>query len=314
MMLRSSLDAIERNRRVALKRGLPRFRSRWFSTAAKARAAANLYNAVLQEMLARLEAMRASPAWHAARKVPANKSRTALFRAAAKAHGFGKAEAEAYGRTVRDACWINDHLGGHDTQTTAARAFAAVENHLLRKRGKPRFKATRRFRSIASKDDRSIMRMIALGGNRYAVEYRGLAMAVHRRKLSDFDRHALSCPIRTLRIVRKTDAAKDRYAVQVVVEGLPWQARVASQGHVGIDVGPSMVAVVSDADASLERLCPGVKQPWKALRRIERAMDRSRKATNPKAFDEEGRYRRGRKIAVRSNRYLKLARRRASLR
>lgn len=275
------------------------------------RAACNLYNACLQESLRRLAAMWADPVWAAAKATPKGKQRTALFKAVREAAGFTQAGVEAFARGVRDACWIDDHLGGHDTQTTAARAFSAAETHAAGLRGRPRFKTWRRFRSIASKDDCSVMALTQTGEDRFAVRYRDLTMGVRRRTLSDFDRHALSCRIRTLRIVRRTDTARDRYVVQVVVDGEPLRRRETREGHVGIDLGPSTISAVSDGDVLHEQFCPGVVQPWSDLRRIERAMDRSRRATNPDAFDEAGRYRRGRKIAVRSNRYETLARKRA---
>jgi hypothetical protein len=43
------------------------------------------------------------------------------------------------------------------------------------------------------------------------------------------------------------------------------------------------------------------------MRAIERGMDRSKRATNPDAFDAKGRYKRGARIAVRSRRYQSLA-------
>ncbi|MDD2676029.1 MAG: hypothetical protein PHP75_00960 [Methylacidiphilaceae bacterium] len=74
------------------------------------------------------------------------------------------------------------------------------------------------------------------------------------------------------------------------------------EGVVGYDLGPSTVAFVSDTDASLEKLCPEVEQPWKETRRILRSMDRSRRATNPGNYDEQGCVKRGGKRWIRSER------------
>jgi putative transposase len=56
---------------------------------------------------------------------------------------------------------------------------------------------------------------------------------------------------------------------------------------VGLDIGPSNIAAVGHTDAIFEQFCPCVVQPWKELRRIERAMDRSKRANNPQCFDDE---------------------------
>ena len=88
---------------------------------------------------------------------------------------------------------------------------------------------------------------------------------------------------------------------------LPPERRLTGSGAVGLDIGPSDIAMVSDGDAALENFCPEVEQPWRELRRIERAMDRSRRATNPDAFNADGTWRRGAKATVRSRRYQQLA-------
>lgn len=46
-----------------------------------------------------------------------------------------------------------------------------------------------------------------------------------------------------------------------------------------------------------------VEQPWAHTRRLQRAMDRSRHATNPGCFNPDGTFKRGTKIEVRSRAY-----------
>jgi putative transposase len=44
-----------------------------------------------------------------------------------------------------------------------------------------------------------------------------------------------------------------------------------------------IIAAVGQTDAIFEQFCPSVVQPWKELQRIERAMDRSKRADNPES-------------------------------
>ena len=74
----------------------------------------------------------------------------------------------------------------------------------------------------------------------------------------------------------------------------------------GLDVGPSTLAIVSDRAVALVPLAPEVQQPWAATRRLQRAMDRSRRATNPHCYNADGTFKCGAKITVRSRGYLKL--------
>jgi hypothetical protein len=62
---------------------------------------------------------------------------------------------------------------------------------------------------------------------------------------------------------------------------------------------------VGETQAGLFNLAPSVTQPWKEVRRIERAMDRSRRATNPDNYQANGAVRTGSKKWVRSEGYLR---------
>ena len=96
--------------------------------------------------------------------------------------------------------------------------------------------------------------------------------------------------------------------MQIVMEGLPpTKSRVIGQGAVGLDIGPSAIASFSLGQAELEPFCPSVTQPWKEVRRIERGLDRSRRATNPEHFNANGTVKKGNKHWKRSRRYQQLA-------
>src|ERR1700722_4468981 len=122
-------------------------------------AARHLYNACLQECLRRLDLMKQSKAWQAARAMPAtvdkrhNKARSQAFGAELERFGFTPREIEKHALSCRNACWIGDHLGSHDTQTTSLRAFRAAEQYAFGKRGRPRFKSLNRLNSIEGKAD-----------------------------------------------------------------------------------------------------------------------------------------------------------------
>jgi putative transposase len=64
---------------------------------------------------------------------------------------------------------------------------------------------------------------------------------------------------------------------------------------------------VGQTEAIFDQFCPSVVEPWKETRRLQRAMDRSRRATNPQCFNEDGTWKKGAKARNRSNRYLALA-------
>jgi hypothetical protein len=53
--------------------------------------------------------------------------------------------------------------------------------------------------------------------------------------------------------------------------------------------------VVAEQEALLQPFCPEVTPNWRRLRRLERKLDRQRRANNPDYYDERGRIKKGRK-------------------
>ena len=100
-----------------------------------------------------------------------------------------------------------------------------------------------------------------------------------------YQERALAARVKYPRILRREVRGRRRWYVQLVLEGIPPERRMRGEGAVGLDIGPSTVAIAGEGEAALERFCPTVTQPWRELRRIERAMDRSKRATNSDCFN-----------------------------
>ena len=276
-------------------------------------AARNLYNACLGESLRRLELMRQSKAWRAARAIPAqvdrkpNKERRQAFHDVQADFEFSAFSLQKFGQTCRDACWIGDHLGSHDAQTTILRAFRTVEQYAFGKRGRPRFKRFNELDSIEGKEQAVI---------RYkaeplpAIHYAGLVLPLllDPHDKGSWQKEALNSRVKYTRILRRTVRGQVRWYAQIIMEGFaPTKGRKIGDGVVGLDLGPSTIASFSLEEANLQAFCPTVIQPWKELRQVERALDRSRRATNPENFNADSTVKKGRRRWHRSTRYRKLA-------
>lgn len=114
---------------------------------------------------------------------------------------------------------------------------------------------------------------------------------------------ALKARTKFVRVVWRQIKGERRWFAQLAQEGLTPMKYKTGDGVVGLDVGPSTVAIVGTGAAALVPLAPEVEQPWAQARKIQRAMDRSRRATNPQCYNQDGTFRRGSKIEVRSNAY-----------
>lgn len=269
----------------------------------------HIFNAVLGDALRCLDQMRNTPEWLTARETPKGKLRTERFKACNRAHGFSAGDLQKYAEACRDACWIGDHLGSHDTQTTSKRAFQAVQQYAFGKRGRPRFKGRRGLHSIEGKEQ-AVLRF-----KDGAVHWGGLVMPLilDARDKDRWQEQALACPTKYVRVLRRTVCGKVRWYCQLVQEGQSPLRRETQDGIVGADLGPSTVAAVCEQDAVLERFCSSVKQPWKTARVIERAMDRSRRATNPDSYHANGTIKKGKKRWVVSRKYRDLRAQKAEI-
>ena len=82
-----------------------------------------------------------------------------------------------------------------------------------------------------------------------------------------------------------------RFCVQLALEGVPLQKPKHSIGHdiIGADLGPSTIALVPRAaEASLAVFCEELAPDEKEIRRLQRRMERQRRAANPENYDAQG--------------------------
>jgi len=272
-------------------------------------AGTRLYNAALGEALRRLGLMRESKAWQAARKLKA-KERSAAFGSAIKAHDFTSASVSAFATGCKNAAGWKGRLSANETQRIAETAFDSAEQYSFGKRGRPRFKnAKRPLKSFTGKTNKAGIRYRAELG---VVEWAGLVLAVKfpPKGKDVWLEKALESTTKFCRILWRTVKGKRRWYLQLAQTGLtPTKEKNTTQAgcEVGLDVGPSTIAVVSESGAELFKFCPTIEQPWKEIRSLQRATDRSRRATNPHCYNADGTWRKGARVTAVSKNYRALA-------
>ena len=201
-------------------------------------------------------------------------------------------------------------------QTLASRAYRALNRVCLGKAHRVRFKSkSRGLDSIENKRTDTGMRFVLQPGA--AGRTQGLLLW-HEDQLAvliDWDdpvvTHGLAQPIKYARLVRRrvfspraqgADRQGKRYCVQLVLQGLPHHKPKHTVGTdtVGLDLGPSSVAIVPrQAEAHLAPLCAELRPDARAIRRLQRKMERQRRAANPECYDERGRPKKRKKGAPR---------------
>src|SRR5215469_4515616 len=118
------------------------------------------------------------------------------------------------------------------------------------------------------------------------VVWRGLTLHAYLPRRTQRDpvlAHGLAAPVKYVRLVRRRMGERTRYVAQLICEGTPYQKpeHTLGAGTVGLDLGPSTLAVVSDTAARLERFCVDLDVPEATMRQEQRHLDRQCRANNP---------------------------------
>lgn len=150
--------------------------------------------------------------------------------------------------------------------------------------------------------------------------WNGLQIPVKYRKDDLFIQECIECyKPQYCRIVKKVVKGKDKFYIQLIVEGVAPPKRkkdgsfrnpinsIKTEGTVGIDIGIQTIATVSKNKCRLMELAPKSNQFDREIFLTQRALDRSRRATNPNNYNKDGTIKRGVKLNwVRSKNYMKL--------
>lgn len=265
-----------------------------------------LLNATLGETLKNLDLMRESRAWQAARQMPKGKERNLAFSACNKKFNFSEYAVQAIATRHKNAAGFDDRLGAHETQKLATRVFKAAQEYAFAKRGRPRFKGINR--PLHSLEGKSNVAGIRWNKDTGCVSWNKLVFSAMLPKLNQdpYVHSALQSSTKYCRIVWRMEHGKKRWFVQLVQSGTaPAKYEWLAQGQVvGLDIGPSTVAIVADDEVALEKFAPSVDQPWAEIRVLQRAQDRSRRAMNPDNYEPSGVIKKGARKWVKSSRYI----------
>jgi putative transposase len=277
-----------------------------------------VYNAVLGEFIRRSRMVKADPAWETARQMPRRTkderaARRAAFDAVVAAHGFSAGAAQSFASSLRQS-WVREHLPAQETQSLGTRAFDAVKQWHLGRRGKPRFKPTKRgLHALAAKDGHGALRpKVDTDGRLVGLQWGGgcvipiaaPAQSGRRGKeqqveLAQIEALIAAGKVLHTRIVRTVINGRDTYRMQLVCDGHPTRRHPVGDGRVAVDLGPSEIAIaVQHSDRTwarwVEPLADRIRLDTARLRRAQRHVDRQHRAGSPGCFHADGTHQSGR--------------------
>lgn len=264
-----------------------------------------LYNACVGEAIKRRDQMVRSKVYRSALAMPHKtqkeaQARSQAFQEAREKYGFTEYSLHDYVKKLRNS-WIGKHIDSLTAQKVATRAFNAVNKTIIGGAQRVRFKRYGELNSLEGKNNSS--------GIRWRDD-RVLWTGMELRAIIDAEDplviHGLSSPVKYVRIIRKVIRGKTRFYVQLVCEGEPYikEKNKVINGKIGLDIGPSTIAEVGNTEANLHLFCRELESIQPKIRKLQRKMDRQRRANNPDNYNPDGTIKKGPKDWVNSNRYL----------
>ena len=202
------------------------------------------------------------------------------------------------------------HIDSLTAQKIASQAWQSMEKLLYGNSKTLHYKKVGQMNTLSGKWNKS--------GIRYKdgiIIWNGLTLPVTIRKNDTYAQMALMNQIKFNRIKRKTIRGKIRYFVQIILEGIPpnkidkktgLTRNQLGQGKVGLDIGTQTIAIVSEHQVTLQELAPNVQLLQKEKTKLNRKLDRQRRANNPHKYNQDRTIKRGNKEKwKRSKAYLK---------
>ncbi len=271
----------------------------------KFNSAKSIYNACLNECLKRLKRLRNNEEYSSLLKEKSSKERNRKLKEIELSLNYSEYDMHKYVKDIRKL--YAKHIGSQEAQKLATRAFQTVGKLHYHIADKVNFKNRYSDMSVENKSNNTGLRL-----KDNIVLWNDLKLKIKEKRNDIYNIQSRNDKTKYIRILKKKIRRKTRYFIQVIKEGIPPKKRNYGQETVGLDIGTSSVAIVSDSCVKLEKLS-NTENEYKKLRRLDRKLERSKRINNPKNYNDDGTVKKGSKRWIYSNRYIKLKQKRKDL-
>lgn len=192
------------------------------------------------------------------------------------------------------------HVGSMVGQAIADDVWDSFSAYLFGKGKVVRFSKWENFLSITGKDNKNNIifhvnsMKLVVGTGKHKM---WLRVKRNRHDCYGYEEEALTREVRHCRIVRKAYPEGWRYFVQLTLAGYPpikadrttgEVIHAMGKGNVGHDIGTQTLATSAASKVQIVELAPDANNLEAEIHKLNRAMDRSRRATNPQMFKPNG--------------------------
>lgn len=227
---------------------------------------------------------------------------------------LSKFQLEAYATKYKNNHNYDKYLDSNSILNIAGNVWQAIEGLIFYKSKRVHFCKYGDFNSLTGKTNKQGIRFIKIGekvrrsvSENNKVVWCGREMSVRIRKNDIYAQEVLSTKkVKFCKIVRKLIKGRFKYYVQLVFDGIPpakrnkdgsFRHKVDVNSRVGLDIGTTTLATVSNKSVSLEKLGNDeIVEINNQINRLHRKLDRSRRATNSDNYNKDGIIKKGVKL------------------
>jgi hypothetical protein len=286
-----------------------------------------MQNMCLSEFRGRLTCMWQSKEYQKARKMEKGEERTKEFKTIEKKYKLTKSDYEKYISKIQHH--YRNHIDSFSAQKIAMRVKEAIDKVRFNNGRTVHFKKFGSLHSIEGKSNDSgitydfennSINWIKINipvkikkNDNYAVEAitycerKAEERAIYKAKHQSNPKRKKKIPkiggLSFLRLEREYVGNKMCYYVQFIIDGIP-PSKIDKEGNlkhkvkdgdIGIDLGPSTVAVAADDTIILKPLAENVETNEKEIRKLQRKLDRQRRINNPDNYNPDKTVKQGKK-------------------
>ena len=237
--------------------------------------------------------MRATPEWQATRAMPKGRERTKAFRDLRVRFRLSEYDFHADVAMHRKASGRGHLLGIKNVKSSLRETWISVERQPLQRRLSEVHQSRRGLHSIEGKTNRTGIiwkadqQCVTVCKHVYRVRVDKRDDWTHRLAGSDGSHKAQKSEV-TVGSCREMRKGKERFLLQLVAEGTsPLKHAYAGKDlRMAIDPGlGSLTYATEDGTIAKVQIAPSADTDHRAVRKLQRAMERSRQATNPDNYE-----------------------------
>ena len=268
---------------------------------------AAVYSETLKELLDRERRLKRDPLYKQAYKLDKGKERNAILNELDKKYKLSQFDAMTIANKKRKDLCLEAYIPNKVSQCLGDRAYLAFKKKHFVVNNTSKVIRPKMIDSLVSPANTGIR--IKNGKVYYGVTGKWKTHLLEIPvvyKNDEYEQEILRGKIVQNRILKKIQNGKEHFYLQMILkaEVAPRKYDTSDMfGNVGIDTGTSTVAISSYYETKLEELAPGIDRQEKEIARLQRKLDRQRRANNPQNYNGDGTIVRGKKTWTYSKKY-----------